>query len=224
MATYDPKAFSYLVVDEIHHGTAPSYGKIIDYFQPKFLLGLTATPHRMDSKDVFALCDYNRVYEVDLFSAINRGWLVPYKYYGIYDATVDYENITWIKGKYVEKELEKALSIASRAELIIKQYRRYRRKRTLAFCSSIAHAEYMASRFKENGIKSICIHSDSSAENYCQRKLGIELLEKGKIEVIFSVDMLSEDCETLGHTMEFRTNAAVFMFSRICSKFLLFFS
>lgn len=192
LSSFAPNAFSYVVVDEIHHGTAPSYRKIIDYFQPKFLLGLTATPHRMDSKDVFSLCDYNRVYEVDLFSAINRGWLVPYKYYGIYDATVDYQNITWLNGKYVEKELEKALSISKRAELIIKQYRRYRRKRALAFCSSIAHAEFMASEFNANGIKSICIHSDSSRENYCHRKSGIESLEKGEIEVIFSVDMLSE--------------------------------
>ena len=66
----------------------------MEYFTPKFLLGLTATPERLDSKDVFALCDYNEVYEVRLQEAINKGWLVPFRYYGIYDKTVDYKTMT----------------------------------------------------------------------------------------------------------------------------------
>jgi len=189
---FNRKKFDYICVDELHHGVAGTYKKVLDYFEPDFMLGLTATPHRLDQKDVYAICDYNSVYEVDLFTSINRGWLVPYRYYGIYDATVNYENIKFLNGKYVEKDLEKALLINERSELILKHYLRYRRSRALAFCRNIKHAEYMAAYFNENGIKSVCIHSDSSTENYIDRKEGIRKLEDGYIEVIFSVDMLNE--------------------------------
>ncbi|QSX08792.1 DEAD/DEAH box helicase family protein [Alkalibacter rhizosphaerae] len=189
---FDAAFFEYEIIDEIHHGAASSYRKILDHFKPEFMLGLTATPHRMDQKDIYELCDFNSVYEVDLFSAINRGWLVPYKYYGIYDGSVNYENITFLKGKYVEKELEKALSINTRAELIYKNYLKYRGKSALAFCVSIDHAEFMADYFNKMGIRSSCIHSDSSRKNYCDRKIGIEKLKNGKLDVIFSVDMLNE--------------------------------
>ncbi len=185
-------SFDYIIVDEIHHGAAPSYKKIIDYFQPKFLLGLTATPHRLDKKDIFALCDYNLVYDIDLFQAINRGWLVPFKYYGIYDSTVDYDNITYLKGRYVSKELEKALSIEKRADLIYKNYLRYKRKRALGFCTSIKHAEYMTEFFIDKGVKAAAIHSDDSSSFYIERKEGVKKLEDGKLDIIFSVDMLNE--------------------------------
>ena len=189
---FERDSFEYIVVDEIHHGAAPSYKKIIDYFQPKFLLGLTATPHRLDKKDIFALCDYNLVYDIDLFQAINRGWLVPFKYYGIYDSTVDYDNITYLKGRYVSKELEKALSIEKRADLIYKNYLRYRRKRALGFCTSIKHAEYMTEYFMDKGVKAAAIHSDDSSSFHIERKEGVKKLESGDLEVIFSVDMLNE--------------------------------
>ena len=156
------------------------------------MLGLTTTPYRLDQKNIYAICDFNSVYEVDLFSAINRGWLVPYKYYGIYDATVNYDKIRYINGRYVEKDLENALSINIRAELIYKHYLRYRRNRALAFCTSINHAEFMAEYFNNKGIKSVCIHSDNTKKHYCERKSGINALEKNEIEIVFSVDMLNE--------------------------------
>ena len=192
LSIFSKDYFEYLCVDELHHGVAKTYEKVIEYFEPKFMLGLTATPHRLDKKDVFAICDYNSVYEVDLFTSINRGWLVPYKYYGIYDATVNYDNVRQLNGKYVDKELEKALMIANRGELIYKHFLRYRRKRALGFCSNIKHAEFMAEFFESKGIACICIHSDSSTKYYCDRKEGIRKLEKGEIDVVFSVDMLSE--------------------------------
>jgi len=192
MHLFEKDFFDYICVDELHHGVAKTYSKVMEYFVPKFLLGLTATPHRLDQKDVFAICDYNSVYEVDLFTSINRGWLVPYKYYGIYDVTVNYDNVHFMNGKYVEKELEKALMIQNRAELVLTHYKRYKRKRALAFCSNINHAEYMAEYFVEKGIKSICIHSDQSRKHYMERNTGIKRLEEGDIEVVFSVDMLSE--------------------------------
>lgn len=95
-----------IVIDEFHHAVAKSYSNITSYFKPKFLLGLTATPERLDNKDVFELCDYNVVYELRLKDAINKGFLVPFHYYGIYDET-DFSNIPIINGKYKEDELER---------------------------------------------------------------------------------------------------------------------
>lgn len=79
---FKPDDFDYLCVDEMHHGVIAQYRKIMDYFHPKFMLGLTATPERMDGRDVYALCDYNVPYELNLRDAINKGMLVPFHYYG----------------------------------------------------------------------------------------------------------------------------------------------
>jgi type I site-specific restriction endonuclease len=104
-----------------------------------------------------------------------------------------------MNGKYVEKELEKALMIHQRAELVLKHFKRYQRKRALAFCSNINHSEFMADYFAKNGVKSICIHSDAQRKYYCERNIGIQKLEAGDVDVVFSVDMLSEgvDIKTL---------------------------
>lgn len=151
--------FDYIIVDEFHHAVSSNYKKIIDYFTPKFLLGLTATPERLDSKDVFALCDYNMVYEVRLKDAINKGWLVPFRYYGIYDETVNYEDIDYKNGKYDDKQLEEALMLNKRGEVILNHYLKYNSKRAIGFCTSRHHAEYMAKVFNENNIPSAAVYS-----------------------------------------------------------------
>lgn len=92
--------FDYIIIDEFHHAAADTYKRVIDYFDPRFLLGLTATPERMDNKDVFELCDYNVAYEIRLKESINRGELVPFDYYGIHDDTVDYDTIEFKNGRY----------------------------------------------------------------------------------------------------------------------------
>ena len=184
--------FDYIVIDEFHHAAADSYMKLIDYFEPKFMLGLTATPERLDNKDVFELCDYNTVYEIRLAEAINKGWLVPFRYYGIYDELVDYKNIEFKNGKYNEKQLEEALMINKRAELILNHYKKYNSKRALGFCSSRKHANYMSRFFNENGIKSCVVISDPNSNQTIDRKEAILLMKKGDMEVIFSVDMFNE--------------------------------
>ena len=128
--------FDYIIIDEFHHAVAGNYQNIMEYFTPKFLLGLTATPERLDNKDVFALCDYNVVYETRLKTAIDKGWLVPFRYYGIYDDSMDYEKVHFKNGRYDEKALEEALMINKRANLILENYKAYRSTRALGFCTS----------------------------------------------------------------------------------------
>ncbi|HEY5560635.1 MAG TPA: DEAD/DEAH box helicase family protein [Clostridiaceae bacterium] len=183
--------FDYIIMDEFHHAVAGNYQNILDYFTPKFLLGLTATPERLDNKDVFALCDYNVVYELRLKAAIDKGWLVPFRYYGVYDET-NYENITYKNGKYDEKSLEAALMINKRAEVILKHYEKYRSERALGFCTSRAHSEYMAKYFCGNDVKACAVYSGPGKEFSLERKEALQKLNKGEIKVIFSVDMFNE--------------------------------
>lgn len=183
--------FDYIIMDEFHHAVAGNYQNVLDYFTPKFLLGLTATPERLDNKDVFALCDYNVVYELRLKGAIDKGWLVPFRYYGVYDET-DYNNIEFKNGKYDEKSLEAALMINKRAEVILKHYEKYRSQRALGFCTSRAHAEYMAKYFRGNDVNACAVYSGEGGEFSLERKEALEKLNKGEIQVIFSVDMFNE--------------------------------
>lgn len=196
--------FDYIVIDEFHHAVAENYNNIIEYFRPEFLLGLTATPERLDSQDVFALCDYNLVYEVRLKEAINKGWLVPFRYYGIYDDT-DYINIEYRNGKYDGKQLEQVLSINKRADLILQNYLKYSSRRALGFCSSRKHAVFMAKYFVEHGIKACAVISGKFPDNEVtrsdniraalyemNRKEAIKKFKNAEIKVIFSVDIFNE--------------------------------
>lgn len=183
--------FDYIIIDEFHHAAAGNYGNVLEYFTPKFLLGLTATPERMDNKDVFALCDYNIVYEVRLKGAIDKGWLVPFRYYGVFDET-DYTKISFRNGRYDEAELEKALMINKRSDLILNHYKKYNSKRALGFCTSRGHAEYMSKYFNENGIKACAVMSGEQFEFSMDRREAVDKLKKGQLNIIFSVDMFNE--------------------------------
>ncbi|NEU05512.1 DEAD/DEAH box helicase family protein [Clostridium senegalense] len=185
---FDKEYFDYIIIDEFHHAVSNNYKNIIDYFTPKFMLGLTATPERLDSKDVFALCDYNMVYEVRLKDAINKGWLVPFRYYGIYDDTVDYSMIEFKNGKYNDKSLEESLMINRRSELILKNYLKYNSKSAMGFCSSKSHAQYMADYFTQEKVPALAVYSGCKVD----REDALSKLRIGEIKVIFSVDMFNE--------------------------------
>lgn len=184
--------FDYIVVDEFHHAVADNYKRVLDYFTPKFLLGLTATPERLDNRDVFALCDYNNVYEIRLKEAINKGYLSPFRYYGIYDDTVDYSKINMKNGRYDEKDLEEKLMIHKRAELVLRHFLKYNSSSAIAFCSSRNHAEYMAEYFTDKDIPSAAVYSGSQGEYTENRKDAVERLKSHKLKVLFTVDMFNE--------------------------------
>ena len=189
---FRPDDFDYIVVDEFHHAVAGNYMKILNYFKPKFLLGLTATPERLDNKDVFALCDYNNVYEVRLKEAINKGWLCPFRYYGIYDGTIDYSTVNMRNGVYDEKDLEEKLMINKRADLVLNHYLKYNPSSTVGFCSSRNHAEFMAGYFNKKKIPSAAVYSGEQGEYTQDRMEAIDNLKDGELKVLFTVDMFNE--------------------------------
>lgn len=188
---FAPDYFDYIVIDEFHHAAADSYQRILNYFRPRFLLGLTATPYRMDNQDIFAFCEDNVVYEINLQEAINKDYLAPFHYYGIYDDTTDYTQIPLSNGRYVSEQLERALSVTARGDLILKRYREYQSQRALAFCSGIKHANYMTNVFRSNGVRSVAVHS-GQGPHVMERKAAVDALRNRDINVIFSVDQFNE--------------------------------
>ena len=189
---FAPDYFSYVVIDEFHHAINEQYQRIVEYFKPQFLLGLTATPERMDGRNIYEICDYNVPYEISLKEAINKGMLVPFHYYGIFDDT-DYSKLHIVRGRYDEKELnETYIGNVHRHDLIYKYYCKYGSKRALGFCCSRVHAEEMAREFCRRGIPSVAVYSNAEGEFSEDRGVAIEKLKKGEIKVIFSVDMFNE--------------------------------
>lgn len=204
---YFPKDyFDYIIIDEFHHAVNAQYRNIVNYFKPSFMLGLTATPERMDGKNIYEICDYNVPYEITLKDAINKGILVPFHYYGIFD-TINYSDIHIKKGIYDKNELNhKYIGNTRRYDLIYKYYCKYGSKRALGFCCSKAHAKDMAREFCERGIKSVAVYSDSQGEHCEDRETAIKKLKSGEIRVIFSVDMFNEGVDI--------TNVDMVMFLR----------
>ncbi|MFB5195972.1 DEAD/DEAH box helicase family protein [Neobacillus sp. KR4-4] len=185
---FSPGEFDLIIIDEFHHAAADSYQRALDYFQPKFLLGITATPDRNDNKDVYAICDGNVAFRLDFLEAIERKWLAPFKYFGVYDDT-DYTQITWLGNRYDEEEL---LQVQLKEEMALKILRAWEDKkqtRTLAFCSSIRQANFLSNYFNQHGYHTVSLHSQ---QVQIGRSQAISQLDRGEIDVIFTVDLFNE--------------------------------
>lgn len=189
---FQPEDFDYIVIDEFHHAVTDNYRRIVDYFHPRFLLGLTATPERMDGRNIYEICDYNVPYTIDLEHAIDRGILAPFRYYGIYDKT-DYSHLPRNLGHYRASGLNDAyLDNEARFDLILRYYLKYPSRRALGFCATREHAVAMARYFNAHGIRSAALVSGDQDPQCLPRQEALEALANGSISVLFSVDMLNE--------------------------------
>jgi superfamily II DNA or RNA helicase len=180
--------FDYIVVDEFHHAAASTYRRLLDHFTPKFLLGLTATPERTDGGDLLALCQENLVYRCDMAQGIQWGRLCPFHYFGVPDE-VDYRNIPWRSSRFDEEALTAAVATESRARNVLEQYRKWAGKRTLAFCCSQRHADFMASYFCAQGLRAVAVHSGPGS---AARETSLVQLEAGNLDILCAVDMFNE--------------------------------
>ena len=188
---YASDYFDYIVIDEAHRSAAPTYRKIIDYFKPKFLLGMTATPERTDALSIFKLYDRNIAIEIRLRGALEKSLVVPFHYFGIEDAVTDYKDIQISE---IDKLAER-LNIKVRVDLIIENIEKFsfsgKKRRALGFCVNKKHAEYMASEFNKLNYPSICLTGDSSDD---EREYAIYRLENevDNLSFIFTVDIFNE--------------------------------
>ncbi len=185
---FDRDAFDYIVVDEFHHAAASTYRRLIDYFEPQFLLGLTATPDRTDGADLLALCGGNLVFRCDLVEGINGDLLAPFRYFGVPDE-VEYDNIPWRSGRFDPEALESAVATSSRAENAWQQWQKHKPARTLAFCVSKRHADFMREFFSDRDVPVAAVHSGEGSD---PRAESLEELADGKLQVVFAVDMFNE--------------------------------
>ena len=185
---FSSEDFDYIVVDEFHHASAATYRRLLQYFRPKFLLGLTATPERSDGSDLLDLCDGNLIYRCDLPEGIRRGLLCPFRYFGVPDE-VDYTNIPWRSTKFDEEALTNAVVTHSRARNALEQLDAHGGKRTVAFCVSQRHANFMAKFLENNGKRAVAVHSGSDS---APRVESLRMLQAGELDVVCAVDMFNE--------------------------------
>nr|WP_241267140.1 DEAD/DEAH box helicase [Streptomyces scabichelini] len=189
-----PDHFDFIVIDEFHHATATTYRRVIDHFKPKELLGLTATPERMDGRNVQDEFFEGRIAaEMRLWEALENDLLCPFHYFGIPDGT-DLTNIGWQKGTYADRDLGNLYTgNHARARIVVKQIRdkvsNPGAMRALGFCVTKAHAHFMADFFREAGFQAVALDSDSPA---AVRAQALADLRDGKLQVIFSVDLFNE--------------------------------
>lgn len=190
----DKSFYDYIVIDEVHHIAASSYRVVLEKFEPIVLLGLTATPERMDGEDILKdFCDTVAA-EIRLPEALNLKLLCPFQYFGISDS-VDLSNVEWKNGRYVPGELSKIYTNNDvRVGEIINNLNKYLRDvnevRALCFCVTKEHAEFMATKFLIAGLKADYLVSDSNNREH-RKKVRIKLQNK-EINYLFVVDIFNE--------------------------------
>ena len=185
--------YDYVVVDEFHHAPARSYQRLLRFVKPKVLLGLTATPERLDDLDVLAYFDNRIAAEIRLPDAINRKLLSPFQYFGVSDS-IDFSAVRWQRGGYDQQELENLLTGNHvRANLVIEKVREtlldVKNVRGLGFCVGVRHAEFMTAVFNKAGIPSIALSAQSPRE---LRQTAQRQLISREVNFIFVVDLYNE--------------------------------
>ena len=192
-----PDFYDYIVVDEFHHAAAPTYQKLLDYYRPQILLGLTATPERMDGKSILPYFHNRIAAEIRLPEAIDRKLLCPFQYFGVTD-TVDLDQLRWSRGGYDKGELSKIYTLSGaiadrRADLVVRALLKYVTDiddvKGLGFCVSVEHAEFMCRYFNGHGIPSIYLTGLSPDE---ERSTAKQCLVAGEVRFIFVVDIYNE--------------------------------
>lgn len=192
-----PDFYDYIIIDEVHHAPAETYKNILGHFTPKFLLGLTATPERMDGKSIMPYFNNKITAEIRLPEAIERKLLCPFQYFGVTD-NIDLSNLRWERGGYNREELSKIYTrqdaeTITRASLIVQAVDKYvtdiNEVKGLGFCVSKEHARFMADYFNKCNIPSLCLTGDSPKEERNSAKLK---LTNGDLRFIFVVDLYNE--------------------------------
>lgn len=190
LTQFAPTHFDYIIIDETHRVGASSYLKILNYFQPQFLLGMTATPERTDGFDIYQLFDHNIAYEIRLNQAMQENLLCPFHYFGITDITVDDQEIN-------DNSTFNDLTTDARVTHIINQSQYYgfsgERLRGLIFCSHIEEAQILSQKFNERGFHTIALSGKDSQETRTNAIHKLEQKERSTgLDYIFTVDIMNE--------------------------------
>lgn len=194
---FGKEEFDYIIIDECHHATAATYKKIIRYFEPEFLLGLTATPERMDNQDVFEMFDQNVPYELRLRDAIMNDLVVPFHYFGIRDVLVDYG-----LGANEERRMIAQLAGEEHCDFISTQIEAHRQQgklKALAFCRNVTHARMMCEVMGEHYKTAYLTGRNDIGERI--RAYNDLQSDQAELEILFTVDILNEGVDIPGVNM-----------------------
>ena len=189
---FDPGEFDYIIVDEVHHAAAGTYKAIINHFKPRFLLGLTATPDRMDGQDVYAMFGNNVPFDLRLREALENNLIVPFHYYGIKDSLISYEDSNTQEGMRL---IIQQISATTHCEFVKKQIEAHRpagtKLRCIGFCKTIEHARLMAANMGALGYTTDYLTGVSSLGERIKMFERLED-EKDPLEIVFAIDILNE--------------------------------
>jgi len=189
-----PESFEFIVADEVHHGEAPSWRRLLEHFRPEVLLGLTATPERHDGQDILRYFDGRIATEIRLPEAIDRKLLSPFQYIGVTDDSVDYRSLRWERGGYRREDLEKILTgndlrVRKVLEALGTWIPDLSEVRGLGFCAGVAHADMMARQFNAAGISAESVSGETEGK---VRETVRERLREGKLRFVFAADLYNE--------------------------------
>ena len=205
---FAPDAFDYIIVDEAHRTGAASYQVILDYFKPKFCLGMTATPSRTDGYDVYSLFNHVIAYRITLQDALDNDMLAPFHYFGIADLDIDDEAVD-------DFGLFSKLTSEERVRHIVQKIEEYtvdkNHRRGLIFCNRNEEAAQLSAMFNARGYRTIAISGSTSEP---ERDAAIAQLEQGELQYIFSVDILNEgvDIPSLNQIIMLRRTESAIVF------------
>jgi len=184
--------FDYIVIDEAHHASSPSYQRILHWFTPRFLLGLTATPERSDAGDIYSLFGNNVAIEIRLRQALDWELVSPFHYFGITEFQgIDYANVDIEDTAAVAR----LLMVGSRVDYILEKMNFYghdgRKRKALGFCADINHAKFMSIEFNRRGIPAIALTGEDEVSKRMATMLQLEK-DTDPLEIIFTVDIFNE--------------------------------
>ena len=188
LAELQKRTFDYVIIDEVHHAHAQSYRRLLAHVNASFLLGLTATPDRADEGDVLGIFDDNMPYRADLGVGIEAGRLVPFAYFGLKDV-VDYANIPWRNRKFDPEVLAAAVQTQQRMERFWEAWGEHAGTRTLVFCCSVKHAEFVRDWLRDRGIR---VEAVFGATGSADREHALRALNEGELDAVCAVDLFNE--------------------------------
>lgn len=212
---FTPDYFDYIVVDEVHRAGADTYRTIIDYFKPRFLLGLTATPERSDAFNIYGLFDYNVPYEIRLNRALEENMLVPFSYFGVSEYVSS-------DGQTIEESADLArLVLESRVDYIVEMIERYghtRNVRGLMFCSRNDEAELLSAELNKRYVNGRLLRTQvlTGAHSQAEREAAVQRLEIGRTDYILTVDIFNEgiDIPAVNQIVMLRSTQSAIVFTQ----------
>jgi superfamily II DNA or RNA helicase len=189
---FAPTEFSYLVIDEAHHAAAETYRRVLEYFQPRFILGLTATSQRADSQDLLELFR-NYAHRLTLQEAVERGELVPIRCVRV-ETNVNLSRVRYNQVQYNRKDIEETIAIPARDRLIVDTYLQHvPGRKAVAFAVNVRHGEDLAAEFRRWGVVAASVSGRMSNR---EREQHLQAFAEGRLQVLCACDILNEgwDC------------------------------